>query len=339
MADSRFHSRVGPFSLAELAAVAEAEIGANGDPELLLSDVAPLEIAGANQLSFLDNRKYISSFENTKAAACIVAPELADRAPDGIALLLSKQPYKAYALVARAFYPILPPEPGVAETAFVEQGASVDKSSRIEHGAVIGANAVIGKKCLIEANAVIGPAVEIGDNTTVGACASLSNCLVGSRTHIYSGVRIGQDGFGFFPDPAGHTKVPQLGRVIIGDDVEIGANSTIDRGSGHDTVIGQGCWIDNLVQIAHNVEFGRGCVIAAMAGISGSVKIGDFVFLAGQVGVIGHVTIGAGAKVAGQSGVTKDIPPGATMGGTPIVPIKDWHRQSILLSRLINKDK
>ena len=339
MADPRFHTRVGPFTLAELADVAEAEIGASGDPGMLLSDVAPLENAGADQLSFLDNRKYISSFENTKAAACIVAPELANRAPEGIALLLSKQPYKSYALAARAFYPVLPPEPGIAETAFIEQVAVVGKSSRIEHGAVIGANAVIGEKCLIEANVVIGPAVEIGDNTTVGTCSSLSHCLVGSRTHIFPGVRIGQEGFGFFPDPAGHTKVPQLGRAIIGDDVEIGANSTVDRGSGHDTVIGQGCWLDNLVQIAHNVELGRGCVIAAMAGVSGSAKLGDFVFIAGQVGVIGHVTVGAGAKVAGQSGVTKDIPPGATMGGTPAVPITDWHRQSIMLSRLVNKDK
>lgn len=339
MADPRFHSRAGPFTLTELAALTETEIETGGDPDLRLSDVAPLDHAGPGQLSFLDNRKYISALENSNAAACIVAPKLAARAPGGMAKLLSNEPYKAYALAARAFYPISAPQPNIAATAIIEDGAQVDASCRIEHGVVIGANAVIGKNCLIDSNAVIGPAVEIGDSTIIGACASLSHCLIGNRTRLYPGVRIGQDGFGFYPDPNGHTKVPQLGRVIIGDDVEIGANSTIDRGSGPDTVIGQGCWIDNLVQIGHNVKMGRGCVVAGMAGISGSAQIEDFVFLAGQVGVIGHVKIGSGARIAGQSGITKDVAPGATMGGTPAVPIKDWHRQSILLSKLIKKDK
>ena len=339
MADPRFHSRAGPFTLAELAILSEAEIGKDSDPDLRLVDVAPLDRAGTEQLSFLDNRIYIASFESSEAAACIVAPDLAGRAPRGMALLLSAAPYKAYALAAQAFYPVSPPEPHIAETAIIEPSAQVDRTCRVEPGVVIGAHAIVGKNCLIGANVVIGPAVEIGEGVVVGACASLSHCLIGDRTRIYPGVRIGQDGFGFSPDPGGHTKVPQLGRVIVGDDVEIGANSTIDRGSGPDTIIGQGCWIDNLVQIGHNVELGRGCVVAGMVGLSGSTKIGDFVFLGGQAGTVGHITIGTGVKVAGQSGITKDVPPGVTLGGTPAMPIRDWHRQTILLSRLSDKDK
>jgi len=339
MADPRFHSCAGPFTLAELATLTEAEVGENSDPDLRLVDVAPLDRAGAGQLSFLDNRKYITAFESSDAAACIVDPSLAARAPKGMGLLLSTKPYKAYALAAQAFYPVPAVKPHVAETAFIESSARVDPTCRIEHGVVIGANAIVGRNCLIEATAVIGPSVEIGNDVIIGACASLSHCLIGDRTRIYPGARIGQDGFGFSPDPGGHIKVPQLGRVIVGEDVEIGANSTIDRGSGPDTIIGQGCWIDNLVQIGHNVELGRGCVVAGMVGLAGSTKVGDFVFFGGQAGTVGHITIGSGAKVAGQSGVTKSIPPGATIGGTPAVPIRDWHRQSIILSKLIDKDE
>ena len=339
MADPRFHLCAGPFTLAELATLTEAEVGKDFYPDLRLVDVAPLDRAGAEHLSFLDNRKYVGAFVSSCAAACIVHPDLSARAPTGMALLLSKNPYKAYALAANAFYPVPKLKPHIAGTAFVESSARVDPSCRIEHGAVIGANVVMGENCLIDANAVIGPSVEIGNDVIIGACASLSHCLIGDRTRIYPGARIGQDGFGFAPDPEGHTKVPQLGRVIIGEDVEIGANSTVDRGSGPDTIIGQGCWIDNLVQIGHNVELGRGCVLAGMVGISGSTKVGDFVFFGGQAGAVGHITIGSGAKVAGQGGVTKSVPPGVKVGGTPAVPIRDWHRQSIILSNLIDRDE
>ncbi len=339
MADPRFFSRAGPFTLAELAELTDSEIGQDSDPLLTLIDVAPLDTAGPEQLSFLDNKKYISAFEKTKAGACIVAPDLSPRAPKGTPLLISNVPYKSYALAAQAFYPQPVPEPLIAESAVIEDGAQVDPSSRIEHGVVIGSGVVVGKRCWIAANSVIGSGVQIGDEVFIGACATLSHCEIGDRTRIYSGARIGQDGFGFSPAPDGHTKVPQLGRVIIGADVEVGANSAIDRGSGPDTVIGQGCWIDNLVQIGHNVEMGRGCVLAGLVGIAGSTKIGDFVFFGGQAGASGHITIGSGAKMAGQTGVTKDVPPGMTMGGMPALPIRDWHRQAVLLSKLIHRDK
>ena len=339
MADPRFFSRAGPFTLAELAAFTDSEIGQGSDPALVLVDVATLDTAGPEQLSFLDNRKYISAFEQTKAAACIVAPDLSPRAPKGMALLISNVPYKSYASAAQAFYPQPVPEPFIAKSAIIEDDAEVDPSSRIEHGVVIGSRVVIGKRCWIEANTVIGTGVQIGDDVIIGACVTLSHCEIGERSRIYPGARIGQDGFGFSPAPDGHTKVPQLGRVIIGADVEVGANTAIDRGSGPDTVIGQGCWIDNLVQIGHNVELGRGCVLAGLVGISGSTKVGDFVFFGGQSGAIGHISIGSGAKMAGQTGVTKDVPPGATVAGMPSVPIRDWHRQAILLSKLIDRDK
>lgn len=338
MADPRFYSVEGPFTLGQLADIAGAELDSRADASMEIADVAPLESAGPEHLSFLDNKKYISAFETTRAGACIVAPSLAERAPDGTALILAKEPYKAYALIAQAFYPIRPPEAGIAPTAIIDPSAELGSGCRVDPGAVIGAHASIGRQCWIGANSVIGPGVEIGDLGRVGAGASLSHCILGARVSIYPGARIGQDGFGFVPDPGGRpTKVPQVGRVIIHDDVEIGANTTVDRGSGPDTVIGAGCWIDNLVQIGHNVVLGKGCAVAGQVGISGSTKIGNFVFLGGQVGISGHLRIGDGAKVAAQAGLMRDVEPGATLGGSPAVAIRDWHRQTAALARLIKK--
>lgn len=334
MPDPRFYAASGPFTLAEIAAAAAARLPAGADPSTRLHDVAPLGAATARHLSFLDNRKYLDAFVATGAGACIAPGALAHRAPPGTTVLASDAPYKAYARAAALFHPVAAPEPGVHPAAVVDPAALLAEDCRIEAGAVIAADARIGARCLVGANATVGSGVEIGDETRIGAGASLSHCLVGARVTIYPGARIGQDGFGFAPDPQGHVKIPQLGRVVIGDDVEIGANTTIDRGSGPDTVVGQGCRIDNLVQIAHNVRIGRGCVIVAQSGIAGSTAVGDFVQVGGQAGLVGHLTIGAGARIAGQSGVIRDIEPGATYGGTPAVPIRSWHRQTAALARL-----
>ncbi|MDP6342032.1 MAG: UDP-3-O-(3-hydroxymyristoyl)glucosamine N-acyltransferase [Alphaproteobacteria bacterium] len=334
MADSRFFHRQGPFTLAELAGRGGAELadGVAGDREI--EDVAPLETATAAELSFLDNKAYIDAFAASAAGAAVIAPHHADRAPADMALLLSEQPYRCFALIAQAFYPRPRPLPGISAAACVDGEATLGADCQVEAGAVIAAGAEIGDRCRIGANATIAEGVRLGEDGIVHANVSLGHCLIGDRVTLHPGVRIGQDGFGFAIDPGGHVKVPQVGRVLIGDDCDIGANTTIDRGSMRDTVIGAGCWIDNLVQIGHNVELGRGCVLAAMTGISGSTKVGDFVAIGGQVGMAGHLNVGDGAQIAAQSGIMADVPPGATVCGSPAVPIKQFFRQVATLSRL-----
>lgn len=336
MADPRFFSQAGPFTLARLAEIAEARIG-RGEERREYRGVATLEDAGPDDVSFLDNRRYLDAFAGSRAGACLVRPAFAERAPPGMALLLSEQPYRAYAFVARAFHPEPPADAGVHPRASVDPSAKLGDGASVAAGAVVGAGADIGARCRIGPNAVIGPGVVIGADSRVGANASLGHCLVGTRVSIYPGARIGQDGFGFAIDPRGHVKVPQLGRVVIGDDVEIGANSCIDRGAVGDTVIGPGCMIDNLVQIGHNVQLGRGCVIVAQVGISGSTRLGDFVSVGGQGGLAGHLRIGAGAQVAAQAGVHKDIPAGQAVGGSPAVPVAEWRRQVAFLKRLAKR--
>ncbi len=334
MADSRFHDRKGPFSLGELAERTGARLLDGADPARSLVDVAPLETADASELSFLDNKRYVEAFTVSKAGGCVVHPEYVARAPEGMALLVTENPYRAYALAAQAFYPPLTPSLGVSPAASIDAEARIGEDCCIEAGVVVQANADIGAGCWIGSNAVIGRGVVLGAGSNVGANASIFNSLIGERCRIYPGARLGQDGFGFAPDPTEHLKIPQLGRVIVGDDVEIGANATIDRGAGPDTIIGDRCMIDNLVQIAHNVELGPGCVIVALVGISGSTKLENYVFMGGQAGVAGHLKIGAGAKIAAQSGVMRNIEPGATVGGSPSVPIREFHRQTVALSRL-----
>ena len=337
MADPRFFTREGPFRLGVLAREIEAEVNSGSDPELELFDVGPLDTATSGFLSFLDNQKYVAAFEASAAAACIVAPKFTDKAPEGMALLVSEEPYKAYARAAALFYPVPTPEAGVSSEASVAKSAILGDGSRIDAGAVIGEDVVLGARCHVGPNAVIDNAVRVGAATLIGANASLSHCDVGARVLLHPGVRIGQRGFGFAIDTAGHIKVPQLGRVIIGDDVEVGANSTIDRGAGPDTVIGAGTMIDNLVQIGHNVQIGKGCIIIAQAGIAGSSVLEDFAVAAAQSGIAGHLRIGSGAQIGAQSGVMRDVEPGARMLGSPAVPARQFFRQMAEFEKLTKK--
>ena len=337
MADPRFFSVAGPFSVAEIARRTGATIGGAGKAELLLEDVAAIEAAGPQELSFLDNRKYLEDFRRTKAGAVFVLPALAEAAPKAATLLLIDQPYRAYAVAAQAFYPEPPPVPGIAPGAVVDPEARLGEGTAVEANAVIGPRVETGRRCLIGAGSVIGAGAVLGDDVRIGANVSVSHALIGSRVRLYPGVRIGQDGFGFALDPERFVKVPQLGRVIIGDDVEIGANTTIDRGAGPDTVIGAGTMIDNLVQIGHNVQIGRGCVLVSQVGISGSTRLGDHVMIGGQGGLIGHLTIGSGARIGAQAGVMRDVAPGETVIGSPAMPVKEFFRQVAALQRLARK--
>jgi UDP-3-O-[3-hydroxymyristoyl] glucosamine N-acyltransferase len=337
MADPRFFTRAGPFTVEDIAARTGATLGAGADPARVLNDVAPLETAGPEDLSFLDNRKYLDAFAATRAGAAFVRPDHVAHAPAGMAALLAKDPYKAYAIAAQAFYPRRAPVPGIAPTALVDASARLGEGVSVGPYAVIGARAEIGDRCRIGAHVVIDEGVVLAEDVRIDAHCTLSHCFLGPRTIVFPGARIGQDGFGFAPDPKGHVRVPQLGRVIIGADVEIGANTTIDRGAGPDTIIGDGAMIDNLVQIGHNVAVGRGCVLVAQVGVSGSTKLGDFVMAGGQAGIAGHLTIGQGTRIAAKAGVMRDVAAGVTVCGFPAVPITEFMRQVAVLQRLVKR--
>ncbi|SLN54093.1 UDP-3-O-(3-hydroxymyristoyl)glucosamine N-acyltransferase [Oceanibacterium hippocampi] len=337
MPDPRFFQSSGPFRLGELAGIGGGRLAEPADEGLQIGNIAPLQDAGPGDLTFFDNRKYLDAFRDTAAAACVVAEKDAARARAGMPLILSETPYKTFALIAQAFYPRPAIEPARHESAVIAPSAVIGEDCRIDPFAVIEAGAEIGAGTAIGAGTVIGRRVVVGRDCRIGAHVSLSHCLVGDRVTIHPGARIGQDGFGFAPDPAGHVRVPQIGRVVISDDVEIGANSTIDRGAGPDTVIGAGTWIDNLVQIGHNVRVGRGCILVAQSGVSGSTVLGDFVAAGGQVGFAGHLKIGAGAQLAAKAGVMSDVPAGETYCGAPAQPIRDFFREVAVLRRLAKK--
>jgi UDP-3-O-[3-hydroxymyristoyl] glucosamine N-acyltransferase len=338
------------LTIEEIARLTHAAVR-EGDPlDRCIDNISPLDTAGASDISFLDNSKYLADFAATRAGACFVAPRYAASAPRKPVILTTPEPYRAFVAVARALFPAALRPPSLFGAAGTHAtGSNVHPSARLEAGvtvdplAMIGPRAEIGAGTVIASGAVVGPDVHIGRDCAIGADATIVCALVGDRVIIHPGARIGQDGFGFLPSPQGHQKIPQTRRVIIQDNVEIGANTAIDRGGLRDTVIGEGTKIDNLVQIGHNVSIGRHCIIVSQTGISGSVVVGDFVTMAGQVGVADHLTIGSGAVLGAKSGVMHHVPARARWGGYPAQPAREWMKGVAFLRRMVrgrgNKDE
>lgn len=341
MSDPVFFEFPSGVVLRDIVAWAEAEL-LTGSEDLPVRSVAPLEDAGPGSLVFFDNTAYLKQLETTQAAACLVSKRHKDKVPEGVATLVCADAYRSWAKVLAHLFPdaMTPADKtssGVSEAAVVDESAKLEADVTVEAGAVVAADVEIGAGSVIRSNAVIGRGVKIGRNCIVGANCSVQHSILGDCVYLHPGVCCGQDGFGYAMGPAGHLKVPQIGRVVIQNDVEIGANTTIDRGANRDTVIGEGTKIDNQVQIGHNVVIGRHCVLVSQVGLSGSCTLEDFVAIGGQTGVAGHVKIGMGAQVAAVSVVNEDLAPGGRYGGTPAKPVKQWFREVAAVRKLAER--
>jgi UDP-3-O-[3-hydroxymyristoyl] glucosamine N-acyltransferase len=337
MADPRFFDNRGPFRLAELCAKAGLDCP-KGSGDALVYDVGGLSQAGAQHLSFFEGPRARQDFQNTKAGWCLVksAPSLRPLPPSTV-LIAASSIARAFATIASTFYP--DHELLLAHQDSIHPSARLGDGVQLGSGVTIGPGADIGEKTRIAAGSVIGRGVTIGRNCLIGPRVSIQSAHIGDEVVIQAGAVIGASGFGFASLADGHVKIPQLGRVVVQDRVEIGANSTIDRGALGDTLIGEGTKIDNLVQIGHNSRVGRHCVLAGQVGISGSVTLGDFVLLGGKVGVADHLTIGDRVRVAALSGVGTDLEAGADYGGIPTRPLMQWKREIATLAKLARTRK
>ncbi len=325
------------YTLAELARVAGAEL--DGDPAIRITGPETLEAAGPGHISFLANPRYRNRLTETRASAVILSPD--ERAHCPAAALVSDNPYLAWARVLACFQVQNRPPPGIHPAAVVADSARVADSAVVEAGTVIQPDAEIGEGVWIGPNCVVGQGVKIGEQSRLVASVTLLDGVrVGRRCLLHPGVVVGSDGFGLARDGRRWEKVPQLGSVVLEDDVEVGANTTIDRGAVHDTVIRRGAKLDNLIQVAHNVEIGENTAIAACTGISGSTRIGADCTLAGGVGLVGHIELADNVHVTGFSMVTHSLKePGVYSSGLAAVPHRQWKRNAPRIKRLDEMNK
>lgn len=327
MDTSRFFPPHEGISLSDLAGLCGAELADAAHAGRIVTGIAPLARAGEHDVTFAVSRTALPELRKSRAGAVFVTAAYVKDVPDGVAALVVAAPQTAFGLAGAALVPsAMRPLPftgdtGVSAAAIVDPSAAIEAGATVEAGAVIGAGAEVGAGSLVAAGAAVGPGSRIGRNCSIGHGATVQHALIGNGVILHPGVRIGQDGFGYAPGPRGLVKLPQTGRVIIQDNVEIGANSTVDRGAMDDTVIGEGTKIDNQVQIGHNVRIGRHCVIVSKVGIAGSATVGDGVMIGGAAAINGHITVGDGAQIAAFSGVASDVPPGVRWAGIPARPI------------------
>ena len=344
MVEFSFFSRDASFSVAEIAALTGAEPCEGADLSRRLIGIAPVDLAGGDDLTFVSEAKFIAALKSTQAGAVLTPDRFAQHVPDGVTVLRIRKPYDAFVAVARKIYSGALRPASLFGTAGVSPGAMVHPSAQlaadvtVDPFAVIGPSATIGSGTLIGAHAVIGPGVRIGSDCAIGANCTITHAHVGDRVIIHAGCDIGQDGFGYVLGAAGHVKIPQVGSVIIGNEVEIGSGTRIDRGGIRATMIGEGTKIDNLCQIGHNCVVGRHCIIVAQSGLSGSVTLEDFVVLGPRTGIIPHITVGKGAITASRSTVYENIPAGAFWAGFPAKPKRQWLREVVALQRLAERD-
>lgn len=340
MTEPQFFKAKKGLTIGEIAALTGATLKDGAEPDHVITNVAPLDRAGPRDLSFLEKGQYADAAAKTRAGACFVSARLIARIPAHVTTLQVRDPFRAYVMVSRALFPdALRPSSlfeaqGASPSAYIHPSARLEEDVTIDPGVVIGPRAEIGAGSVIGANAAIGADVRIGRDCNIGPQCSITHSLIGDRVIVHSGCQIGQDGFGYSMAPGGHVKIPQVGRVIIQDNVEIGAGTMIDRGAIRDTVIGEGTKIDNLCQIGHNVSIGRHCVIVAHAAIGGTVTLEDYVALGGRVTIAPQTVIGEGAQIAATSGLHGIIPAGARWAGSPAKPAKQWMREVFILERL-----
>ena len=333
---ARFFDKKSEFlTLQQIVDITGASVATNTDLNQKVSDISTLQKADQTEVSFFTSGQYFDQFQTTKAGFCFLDEKSLAKAPQGLVALIHKNPYFAYSQIVDAFYKIK--DVDFDGKNLIHPTAKISEGAKIAPNAYVGKNVEIGKNCFIGPNASVMDNCVIGDNCVINANAVISFAVIGNNCGFLNGAKIGQDGFGFAHNAGVNQKIIQLGIVEIGNDVEIGANSCVDRGAIENTKISDGVKIDNLVQIAHNVTIGKGTVMAGCSAIAGSTKIGSYVQIGGGCSISGHISIGDGVRIAGMSGVMRDIAPMQVMAGIPVQPIRDWHKINSKLLALIKK--